>query len=123
MKPIRMTILAALTAAIAIAPLASAEAHKRHKRSGVPVAIALGLITAGVIISQSNRRHHRHHYVHRHGHRCYGLPYHAYKRCMYGYRYDAPVVVYPHHGGYFYRDGYYYDGYGSRHLYKNGRSR
>lgn len=116
MKPIRTMMLAALTAAITIAPLASAEAHKRYRHGGdVAAAIALGLFTAGVL-SHANR--HRHHRVYRYGRKCYGLPYHAYHRCMGRHHYGAPVVVYPHphRGGHYYRFGS-----GGRHIYKNAR--
>ncbi len=110
MKPIRTTIFAALAAAIAIAPLASAEAHKRHRRGGdVAAAIALGLFAAGVA-SRAHRNHNR--YVYRHGRNCYGLPYRAYHRCMNGYYYGVPHGHYPH--------GVYL-GHGGPNILKNGR--
>ncbi len=115
MKPIRTTMLAALTAAIAIAPLASADAHKRHHRHGdVAAAIALGLFTAGVI-SRANRHHHRH--IYRYGRNCYGLPRRAYHRCKTGRYYGVP------HGGYHpYGGGPYPNGInGGGHFFKNGR--
>ncbi len=122
MKPIRMTILAALTAAIAIAPLASAEAHKRHKRHGgdVAAAIALGLLAAGVA---SRTHRHRHHYRGN----CYGLPRLRYNACMNGHYYGWVAPHYDRHywhrghpnrhGGYHYRHG----GLQNRHLDKNAR--
>ncbi len=105
----KATMLAALTAAIAIAPLASAEAHKRHRHGGdVVAALALGLFAAGVA-----SRAHRHHHVYRHGRNCYGLPYRAYHRCMGGYHYRVPRGHHPHA---------YYGGWGGgRHILKNGR--
>ncbi|MEZ5810102.1 MAG: hypothetical protein R3D45_01700 [Rhizobiaceae bacterium] len=103
MRPIRTTILAAVTAAIAIAPLASAEAGKRHRRHDrdIAAAIALGLFTAGAL-SQA----HRHHRYHRHGRQCYGLPLPQYEACMAGYYY-GPQVVYPPYYGHrrYYRNG------------------
>lgn len=106
MKPIRTTILAALTAAIAIAPLASAEAGKRYRRHDrdIAAAIALGLFTAGVLAH--SQRHHRYR---RHRTSCHGLPLPQYEACM-SHRYYGPVVVYPprhrrHPHGYYYRHG------------------
>lgn len=52
MKPIRTTLLAAMVAAISIAPLATAEAHKRHRGGEIAAAFALGLFAGHL--------HHRH---------------------------------------------------------------
>lgn len=115
MKPIRTTLLAAMTAAIAIAPLASAEAHKRHRHGGdVAAAIALGLFAAGVA-SRAHRHHH--HHIYRHGNRCYGLAGWHYRKCLKGgHYYGVPSGYYPH--GYYYRRG----GLGAGgHIHKNGR--
>lgn len=109
MKSIRTAVFAALTAALAVAPLASAEAHKRHRHGDVAAAIALGLFTAGVI-SRASRHHHHHYHFYRQGRSCYGLPYRAYHRCKAGHYYGVP-----HHGYYLKRH------YGVDHLQKNGR--
>lgn len=110
MRSIRTAVFAALTAAIAITPLASAEAHKRHRHGGdVAAAIALGLFAAGVA-SRSHRHSHR---IYRHGNRCFGLHGRYYRKCIRGgYYYGVP------RGGYYYHHG---GGLGGRHILKNGR--
>lgn len=132
MKPIRISVLAAATAAMLALPISSADAHRRHfghhHGGNAAGAIALGIISGAIIGSALAPRHH---YRAPPGY-CYdynGRPYYCDHVVRYGdpYYRPAPRVRYYGPQNQFYRhhqriyDGHIHGGHKYYEIQRNER--